>query len=353
MTIRDAVKSALNEEMKRDKRVFVLSEQSDNGFKITKGVCKKYGNEGLGSAGNAIKAAFDGYHPICDFRTFKFFKQTIDQIMIAASKRNYFFKLMEENWIRVPIVLVVPSGFSDRVGVQKTRNFSKWYNRYPNLKVLAPYDCEDHKGLLKAAIRDKNPVIFLGNHRIYDSPFSITQKVLKKDFILPIGKAKIVKEGSDVTIVAYSYGVQLALEAHEQLKKENINAEVINLRSLRPFDFETISKSVKKTHRLVIFEYGYSFCGISSEICIKVVKTGTSDYLDAPVLRVPGDERFLFNESNTLPTAANVVETVRKSLQKNYGDERTFSTGDILRKIESRNFASWVSMLSFIISHPT
>uniref|UniRef100_A0A914PME8 Pyruvate dehydrogenase E1 component subunit beta n=1 Tax=Panagrolaimus davidi TaxID=227884 RepID=A0A914PME8_9BILA len=244
--------------------------------------------------------------------------------------------------IRVPIVLCAPS-----VGIQKTRDFSEWYNRYPSLKVLAPYDCEDHKDLLKAAIRDENPVIFLENKKLYDTTFPITEKYYEEDFIsaLDIYDAKIVKEGSDVTIVAYSYGVQLALEAHEQLKKENIRAEIINLRSLRPFDFETISKSVKKTHRLVIVEYGYSFCGISSEICIEVVKTGISDYLDAPVLRVPGDKHcflldYLFYESNTLPTAANVVKTVKKSLQKNYENERTFRTESILRKIEIRNLES-------------
>uniref|UniRef100_A0A914QDS0 Pyruvate dehydrogenase E1 component subunit beta n=1 Tax=Panagrolaimus davidi TaxID=227884 RepID=A0A914QDS0_9BILA len=260
LTIRDAWDSALVEAIKHDDKILVLSEQLPGGYFLKKGNWKNYGSQKLGLVGRAVKAASDGFHPICEFRTFKFFTQVTDQIVISAPKQGNFS-------FPGPIVLRAPFSFSSAHG----KNFSDWLNNCPFLKVLAPYDSEDCKGLLKAAIQ-----------------------VLKKDFVLPIGKAKIVKEGSDVTIVAYSYGVHLALEAHKQLKKENINAEIINLRSLRPLDFETISKSVKKTHRLIVVENDHSLGNIN----------------DIP-----------WYEPNILPNTANIVKTAKKALLKKYGDE--------------------------------
>jgi pyruvate dehydrogenase E1 component beta subunit len=325
MTIRDALNSALDEEIKRDDRVFVLGEevaQYDGAYKVTKGLWKKYGDERLvdtpitemGFAGIAVGAAFAGLRPVCEFMTFNFSMQAIDQIINSAAKTYY----MSAGRVPVPIVFRGPNGAAAGVAAQHSQDFSAWFAHCPGLKVLAPYDSEDCRGLLKAAIRDDNPVVFLENEILYGTPFPVTEEVLKEDFVLPIGKAKIAKEGTDVTIVSYSRGVQLALEAHEQLKKENIRAEVINLRSLRPFDFKTISDSVKKTHHLVVVEYGWPFCGIGAEICAQVVETDTFDYLDAPVLRVTGvDVPMPYAatlESNALPTTAHVVKTVKKSL---------------------------------------
>uniref|UniRef100_A0A915ELJ7 Pyruvate dehydrogenase E1 component subunit beta n=1 Tax=Ditylenchus dipsaci TaxID=166011 RepID=A0A915ELJ7_9BILA len=325
LTVRDALNQAMDEELKRDDRVFLLGEevaQYDGAYKVSKGLWKKYGDDRIidtpiteaGFTGIAVGAAFAGLRPICEFMTMNFAMQAIDQMINSAAKTFY----MSAGRVPVPIVFRGPNGAAAGVAAQHSQDFSAWYAHCPGLKVVAPYNSTDAKGLLKAAIRDDNPVVFLENEMLYGVSYPVEDEVLTEDFVIPIGKAKVELEGSDVTIVTFSKGVQNAFEAAEQLKELGVSAEVINLRSLRPLDFETIKNSVMKTNHLVTFEAGWPFCGIGAEISAQIAESEVFDYLDAPVLRVTGvDVPMPYTatlEAAALPSTTNLVNVVKKSL---------------------------------------
>ena len=301
-TVREALRDAMAEEMRRDERVFVMGEevaQYQGAYKVTQGLLDEFGDKRVidtpiteyGFAGVGTGAAMGGLRPIIEFMTFNFAMQAIDHIINSAAKTNY----MSGGQMRCPIVFRGPNGAASRVGAQHSQNYGPWYASVPGLIVIAPYDAADAKGLLKAAIRSTDPVVFLENELMYGRSFDVPKL---DDFVLPIGKARIMKPGKDVTIVSYSIGVGLALEAAEKLAEEGIDAEVIDLRTLRPLDTKTVLKSLKKTNRLVVVEEGWPTCSIASEIAAVVMEEGFDD-LDAPVLRVT-------NEDVPLPYAANL-----------------------------------------------
>lgn len=328
MTVRDALNSAIDEELARDDRVFVIGEEVaeyDGAYKVTKGLHAKYGDRRVvdtpiteaGFTGLATGAAFAGLRPVCEFMTFNFSMQAIDHIVNSAAKTLY----MSGGSINVPIVFRGPNGASAGVGAQHSQCFGAWYSSVPGLKVVSPYDAEDCRGLLKAAIRDENPVICMESELMYNTVFeNIPDHVLDKDFVLPIGKAKVMREGADVTIVAHSRPVHFALQAAEELQKEGISAEVVNLRSLRPLDKDTIIESVKKTNRLVTVESGWPQCGIGSEVCAVVFESDGFDHLDAPVQRVTGADvptPYAENlEAKAFPTVQDVIVACRAAVQK-------------------------------------
>lgn len=295
LTIRDALNTALDEELQRDERVFILGEevaQYDGAYKISRGLWKKYGDKRvidtpiteMGFTGIAVGAAMAGLRPVCEFMTFNFSMQAIDQIINSAAKTFY----MSAGAVNVPIVFRGPNGAAAGVAAQHSQCFAAWYGHCPGLKVISPYDSEDCRGLLKAAIRDPDPVVFLENEILYGVPFPVDDKILDKDFVLPIGKAKIQKPGKHVTIVAHSKAVETSLLAAAELAKKGIDAEVINLRSIRPLDMKTIFDSVKKTHHLVTVENGWPQYGVGAEICARVMEDETFFHLDAPVYRCCG-----------------------------------------------------------------
>ncbi|EFO95640.1 hypothetical protein CRE_13110 [Caenorhabditis remanei] len=325
MTVRDALNQAMDEEIKRDDRVFLLGEevaQYDGAYKISKGLWKKHGDKRIidtpitemGFAGIAVGAAFAGLRPICEFMTFNFSMQAIDQIINSAAKTYY----MSAGRVPVPIVFRGPNGAAAGVAAQHSQDYSAWYAHCPGLKVVTPYSAEDAKGLLKASIRDDNPVVFLENEILYGQSFPVSDEVLSDDFVVPIGKAKIERSGDHVTIVSYSRGVEFSLEAAKQLESIGVSAEVINLRSLRPFDFESIRQSVHKTHHLISVETGWPFAGIGAEIAAQVMESDVFDQLDSPLLRVTGvDVPMPYAhtlEQAALPTTEHVVKAVKKSL---------------------------------------
>jgi len=325
MSVRDALNQAMDEELQRDDRVFLLGEevaQYDGAYKISKGLWKKYGDERIvdtpiteaGFTGLAVGAAFAGLRPICEFMTFNFSMQAIDHIINSAAKTFY----MSAGRVPVPIVFRGPNGAAAGVAAQHSQDYSAWFAHCPGLTVISPYNSEDAKGLLKAAIRDDNPVVFLENELLYGTQFPVSEQVLKDDFVLPIGKAKVEMGGKDITLVSHSKGVQHCIEAAEELKNEGIEVEVINLRTLRPLDFDTIKNSVKKTHHLVTMETGWPICGIGAEISAHIAESDAFDYLDSPVLRVTGvDVPMPYAatlEAAALPSTADVVKTVKKSL---------------------------------------
>ncbi|KVI05749.1 pyruvate dehydrogenase E1 component subunit beta-1, mitochondrial isoform X4 [Cynara cardunculus var. scolymus] len=294
MTVRDALNSALDEEMAADPNVFVMGEEVgeyQGAYKITKGLLDKYGPERVvdtpiteaGFAGIGVGSAYHGLRPVIEFMTFNFSMQAIDHIINSAAKSNY----MSAGQINVPIVFRGPNGPAAGVGAQHSQCYGAWYGSVPGLKVLVPYSSEDARGLLKAAIRDPDPVVFLENELLYGETFPISAEALDSSFCLPIGKAKIEREGKDITITAFSKMVGYALKAAEILEKEGINAEVINLRSIRPLDRATINASVRKTNRLVTVEEGFPQHGVGAEICATVVEDSFG-YLDAPVERIAG-----------------------------------------------------------------
>ncbi|KAL7410891.1 thiamine diphosphate-binding protein [Mrakia frigida] len=295
MTVRDALNVAMEEEMIRDETVFVIGEEVaryNGAYKVTKGLSEKFGEDRVidtpitesGFGGLAVGAALAGLRPICEFMTFNFAMQAIDQIVNSAGKTYY----MSGGNVPCPVVFRGPNGAAAGVGAQHSQCYAAWYGSIPGLKVVSPYSAEDCKGLLKAAIRDPNPVVFLENELMYGISFPMSEAAMKDDFVLPIGKAKIEREGADVTIVAHSKMVGHCLEAAENLAKEGINVEVINLRSIRPLDIETIIKSVKKTGHLVTCEGGFPMFGVGSEISAQIVESEAWDYLDAPIERVTG-----------------------------------------------------------------
>jgi pyruvate dehydrogenase E1 component beta subunit len=301
-TVREALRDAMAEEMRRDPRVFVMGEEVaeyQGAYKVTQGLLDEFGPKRVidtpiteyGFAGIGTGAAMGGLRPIIEFMTFNFAMQAIDHIINSAAKTNY----MSGGQMRCPVVFRGPNGAATRVGAQHSQNYGPWYASVPGLVVIAPYDAADAKGLLKAAIRSEDPVVFLENELVYGRTFELPEL---DDHVLPIGKARIMREGSDVTIVSYSIGVGLALDAAETLAAEGINAEVIDLRTLRPLDREAVLTSLAKTNRLVVAEEGWPVCGIASEIMAICMEEGF-DHLDAPVLRV-------CNEDVPLPYAANL-----------------------------------------------
>jgi pyruvate dehydrogenase E1 component beta subunit len=301
-TVREALRDAMAEEMRADDRVFVMGEEVaeyQGAYKVTQGLLDEFGPKRVidtpiteyGFAGIGTGAAMGGLRPIVEFMTFNFAMQAIDHIINSAAKTNY----MSGGQMRCPVVFRGPNGAASRVGAQHSQNYGPWYASVPGLIVIAPYDSRDAKGLMKTAIRSPDPVVFLENELLYGKSFDVPDT---DDWVLPIGKARIMREGSDVTIVSYSIGVGFALEAAEKLAGEGIDAEVIDLRTLRPLDTETVLASLKKTNRLVVAEEGYPTCSIASEISAVCMEQGF-DYLDAPVLRVS-------DEDVPLPYAANL-----------------------------------------------
>ena len=301
-TVRDALRDAMAEEMRKDERVFVMGEEVaeyQGAYKVTQGLLQEFGAKRVidtpiteyGFAGLGSGAAMGGLKPIVEFMTFNFAMQAIDHIINSAAKTNY----MSGGQMRCPIVFRGPNGSAARVGAQHSQNYGPWYASVPGLIVIAPYSAADAKGLLKAAIRSEDPVVFLENELLYGQHFDVPQL---DDYVLPIGKARIVRLGKDVTLVSYSIGVAVALEAAQELMSEGINAEVIDLRTLRPLDEATVLESLKRTNRLVVVEEGWPTCSIASEI-IAIAMTEGFDDLDAPVLRVT-------NADVPLPYAANL-----------------------------------------------
>ena len=319
ITLREALRDAMAEEMRRDERVFVMGEevaQYQGAYKVTQGLLDEFGDKRVidtpiteyGFAGVGTGAAMGGLRPIVEFMTFNFAMQAIDHIINSAAKTNY----MSGGQMRCPIVFRGPNGAASRVGAQHSQNYAPWYASVPGLIVIAPYDAADAKGLLKAAIRSEDPVVFLENELLYGRSFEVPAL---DDYVLPIGKARIMREGKDVTLVSYSIGVGLALEAAEILAGEGIDAEVVDLRTLRPLDKDTVLKSLAKTNRIVVVEEGWPTCSIASEVAAFVMEEGFDD-LDAPVLRVANEDVPLPYAANleklALISAAKIVETVKK-----------------------------------------
>jgi len=324
--VRDALNMAMDEEMAKDDRVFILGEevaQYDGAYKVTRGLWKKYGDRRvydtpiteMGFAGIAVGASMGGLKPICEFMTFNFSMQAIDHVVNSAAKTFY----MSGGAVPINITFRGPNGAAIGVGAQHSQCFASWYSSVPGLKVLSPYSSEDCKGLLKAAIRDPNPVVFLENEILYGQSFEMSEEALRDDFVLPIGKAKIEREGSDCTITAFSIGCTIALEAAEILSAEGISLEVINLRTIRPLDREAIIKSVKKTHHLITCEFGWPQCGIGAEILSTVMESDAFDYLDAPAVRVTGADIPMPYatqlETACMPTAQDIVHSVKQLLK--------------------------------------
>ncbi len=302
VTVREALRDAMAEEMRRDDAVFVMGEEVaeyQGAYKVTQGLLDEFGPKRVidtpiteyGFAGIGAGAAMGGLRPIVEFMTFNFALQAIDHIINSAAKTNY----MSGGQMRCPIVFRGPNGAASRVGAQHSQNFGPWYASVPGLIVIAPYDSADAKGLLKAAIRCEDPVVFLENELVYGRSFELPEL---DDHVLPIGKARIMREGSDVTIVSYSIGVGLSLEAAEKLAENGIDAEVIDLRTLRPLDREAVLQSLAKTNRVVVAEEGWPTCSIASEIVALCMEEGFDD-LDAPVMRI-------CNADVPLPYAANL-----------------------------------------------
>ncbi len=310
-TVRDALRDAMAEEMRRDEAVFLMGEevaQYQGAYKVSRDLLQEFGDRRVidtpitehGFAGMGVGAAMGGLKPIIEFMTFNFAMQAIDQIINSAAKTLY----MSGGQIRCSIVFRGPNGAASRVGAQHSQDYSAWYANVPGLKVIAPYDAADAKGLLKAAIRDPNPVVFLEHEMMYGHEFDVPEG----DYVLPIGKAKVRRVGAHVTLTAHSRMVGLALEAAELLAKDGIEAEVIDLRTLRPLDHETILTSVRKTNRLVTCEEGWGPMGVGAEVVARVIEHAF-DYLDAPPLRV-------HQEDVPMPYAANLEALSLPSVDK-------------------------------------
>jgi pyruvate dehydrogenase E1 component beta subunit len=318
ITVREALRDAMAEEMRRDPDVFVIGEEVaeyQGAYKVTQGLLQEFGERRVidtpitehGFAGLGVGAAFAGLKPIVEFMTFNFAMQAIDQLVNSAAKTLY----MSGGQTGCSIVFRGPNGPAARVAAQHSQDYSSWYSHVPGLKVVAPYTAADAKGLLKAAIRDPNPVIFLENELLYGKLFPVPKL---DDFVVPIGKARIARPGRDVTIVAWSMGMRYALEAAEELAKKHIFAEVIDLRTLRPMDIETVLVSVKKTGRCVTVEEGWPQSGVGAEIAAQIMDKAF-DYLDAPVKRVTGRDLPMPYAANleklALPTVADVIAAAR------------------------------------------
>ncbi|MCP5432577.1 MAG: pyruvate dehydrogenase complex E1 component subunit beta [Alphaproteobacteria bacterium] len=318
LTMREALRDAMAEEMRRDETVFVMGEevaQYQGAYKVTQGLLEEFGPKRVidtpitehGFAGLGVGAAFGGLRPIVEFMTFNFAMQAIDQIVNSAAKTLY----MSGGQMGCPIVFRGPNGAAARVAAQHSQDYSAWYAHVPGLKVVAPATAADAKGLLKSAIRDPNPVIFLENEILYGRSFEVPKA---EDFLVPIGKARIAREGRDATVVTHSIMVHKALEAAELLAGEGIEIEIVDLRTLRPLDTETVVASVKKTNRCVTAEEGWPHCGIGAEIAA-LLMAQAFDWLDAPVARVAAKDVPLPYAANlerlALPQAADIVAAVK------------------------------------------
>jgi pyruvate dehydrogenase E1 component beta subunit len=314
LTVREALREAMAEEMRIHPEIYVMGEEVaeyNGAYKVTQGLLAEFGAKRVidtpitehGFAGIAVGSAFAGLRPIVEFMTFNFAMQAIDQIVNSAAKTNY----MSGGQVKCPIVFRGPNGAAARVGAQHSQCYAAWYGSIPGLKVVAPYSAADAKGLLKAAIRDPNPVIFLENEITYGFAF---EEEYEDDHIIEIGKAKIVREGSDITIIAFSLVVKYALEAAEELANHGISVEVIDLRSIRPIDKETLINSVKKTSRCITVEEGFPFASIGSEIASILIEEAF-DYLDAPIKKLASIDAPLPYAQNlerlALPKTANIV----------------------------------------------
>jgi pyruvate dehydrogenase E1 component beta subunit len=318
MTMREALRDAMAEEMRRDPDVLVIGEEVaeyQGAYKVTQGLLDEFGARRVidtpiteqGFAGLGVGAAFAGLKPIVEFMTFNFAMQAMDQLINSAAKTQY----MSGGQMRVSIVFRGPNGPAARVAAQHSQDYSSWYSHIPGLKVIAPSTAADAKGLLKAAIRDPNPVMFLENEILYGHSSPVPKL---DDYVLPIGRARVVRSGTDVTLVAWSMGMTYALKAADELAKENISAEVIDLRTLKPMDSDTIVESVKKTGRLVTVEEGWKQSGVGAEIAARVM-ADAFDYLDAPVERVTGKDVPMPYAANleklALPSVAEVVAAAK------------------------------------------
>ena len=319
-TVREALRDAMAEEMRRDEAVFLMGEEVaeyQGAYKVSQGLLEEFGGRRVidtpitehGFTGIGVGAAFSGLRPIVEFMTFNFAMQAIDQIINSASKTLY----MSGGQLGCPIVFRGPNGAASRVAAQHSQCYASWYAHCPGLKVVSPWSAADAKGLLKAAIRDPNPVIFLENEMMYGHSFEVPTD---PNWIVPIGKAKVVRSGKDVTITAFSRMVGVALAAAEELAKQGIDAEVIDLRSIRPLDIDTIVASVKKTNRLVTTEEGWPFAGIGAELSA-VIMEHAFDWLDAPVIRVAGVDVPMPYAANleklALPQPETVVEAAKRA----------------------------------------
>jgi pyruvate dehydrogenase E1 component beta subunit len=312
MTVREALRDAMAEEMRADPSVFLMGEevaQYQGAYKVSQGLLDEFGPMRVvdtpiteyGFAGVGVGAAFAGLKPIVEFMTWNFAMQAIDHILNSAAKTLY----MSGGKMHCPVVFRGPNGAAARVGAQHSQDYSSWYAQVPGLKVIAPYTAADAKGLLKAAIRDPSPVVFLENEILYGQSFEVPKL---DDFVIPIGKARLAREGRDVTVVSYSRGLAYALEAAKRLAEQGIEAEVIDLRTLRPLDMDAVIASVKKTNRIVTVEEGWPICSIGSEICARVTAEAF-DHLDAPPLKVTGADV-------PMPYAANLEKLALPSVDQ-------------------------------------
>src|SRR5665213_1874286 len=322
-TVREALRDAMAEEMRRDPLVFLMGEevaQYQGAYKISQGLLDEFGERRVidtpitehGFAGLGVGAAFDGLKPIVEFMTWNFAMQAMDQIINSAAKTRY----MSGGQMSCPIVFRGPNGAAARVGAQHSQDYSSWYASVPGMTVIAPYTSADHKGLLKSAIRDPNPVVFLENELLYGTSEPVPDA---PDYLLPIGKARIARPGKDVTLVSYSISVGTCEEAAEKLAAEGIDAEIIDLRTLRPLDIETVVASVKKTNRIVTVEQAWPVCSIGSEVCSRVA-LDAFDYLDAPPTKVTGKDVPMPYAANleklALPTVDDVIQAVKSVCYK-------------------------------------
>ena len=323
MMVRDSLREALAEEMRRDGDVFVIGEevsQFHGAPKVTQGLVQEFGSRRVvdvpateqGFAGLAIGAAMAGLKPVVEFMTFNFAMQAIDQIVNSAAKTRY----MSGGLVQCPIVFRGPNGAAPRVGAQHSQDYAAWFAHIPGLKVVMPFTASDHKGLLKSAIRDSGPVIFLESERLYGEVFDIA---LNDDDIVPIGKARIAREGDDVTLVSFGVGMLHAMKAADNLAVEGIEAEVIDLRTIRPLDMDTVLASIAKTNRCVVVEEGWPQSGVSAEIVARIMERGF-DELDAPVMRVTGTDVPMPYAASlqrlALPTAEDVIAAAKAVLYR-------------------------------------
>lgn len=326
MSVREALNAAMAEEMDRDDNVFIMGEeiaQYNGAYKVTKGLLDRFGEKRvidtpiteMGFAGLCVGSALAGLRPVCEFMTFNFAMQAIDQIINSGAKTFY----MSGGTQQCNVTFRGPNGAAAGVGAQHSQDYSSWYGSIPGLKVVSPYSSEDCKGLLKSAIRDPNVTVFLENEMMYGESFPMSEEAMSSDFTIPFGQAKIERPGSDITIVAHSKNVETSLKAAEILKKEyNVEAEVINLRTIKPLDVPSIIKSVKKTNRIISVEAGFPGFGVGSEIAAQMMETEAFDYLDAPVGRVTGAEvptpYAIELENFAFPTPEVVVQASKKAL---------------------------------------
>jgi len=318
-TVREAIRDAMAEEMRRDETVYLMGEEVaeyQGAYKVSQGLLDEFGSKRVidtpitehGFTGIAVGSAFAGLRPIVEFMTFNFSMQAIDQIINSAAKTLY----MSGGQMGAPMVFRGPNGAAARVGAQHSQDFAAWYAHIPGLKVVQPYSASDAKGLMKTAIRDDNPVIFLENEILYGKSFEVP---LLEDYTVPFGKARVWREGTDVTIVSFGIGMQYALEASNQLEAEGVSVEVIDLRSLRPIDYETIINSIKKTNRCVTVEEGFPIGSIGNHLSA-VIMERAFDYLDAPVINCAGKDVPMPYAANleklALTTTAEVISAVKK-----------------------------------------